>query len=361
MNKTPILEEERAADENTKKKKPIIKVAISFICIVIAFVIVLTTFIIPNGKYNDALALMDEGKYTEAVAIFEEISGYKDSDQKVEQALYLQATELQNNEEYEEAIKVFESVKNYKDSGDRIIECKNVIAENKYIKAVALMNEKNYSEALNIFEELNEYKESKSNAITCIKTLAEQCVANGDVDGAISWYTKCDDVAAVKEVKYNYILKHKNNTDTKTYEYLKELMFDKYKDTEKIYTDLYSSVSVDLFFNADYSDKTTRLTTMKLNKSFVMTIAYYHYQITGGYPGQVFKFKIVKEEKNIDGSGIGEYESERGEEVKASEGVNSFPVSVSVGKYYKITIYDSETGKKLASATLTVPDNQSHF
>ena len=33
------------------------------ILIIIAFVIILNTVIIPNGKYNDAVALMDAGKY----------------------------------------------------------------------------------------------------------------------------------------------------------------------------------------------------------------------------------------------------------------------------------------------------------
>ena len=353
------VKEELATEKTAKKKKSKILIGIvaAIICVVIAIVI-LFTLIIPNGKYTDALALMDEGKYTEAVALFKEISGYKDADQKVNQSLYLHATELQNNKKYEAAIEIFESVKNYKDSATKVIECRNAIRDNKYSKAVALMDEDNYSEALKIFEELDEYKESQENAITCMKIVAEQCVAKGDVDGAISLYAKYNDNAAVQKVKYDYVLTHKNNTDVKTYEYLKALRLDNYNDSADIYTELYSSVSVDLFFNVDFSDETTKMTTLNINEGYVSTNAYYHHKITGGYPGQVFKLKIVDEDRKIhDYDNMGWYAFEKGEEVKASDGVISHVMSVSIGNYYRITIYDIETGKQLACETLTVPNN----
>ena len=49
----------------------------------IAFVILLTKVIIPNGKYNAAVKLYDEGKYEEAIAAFKEMNGYKDSDEQI--------------------------------------------------------------------------------------------------------------------------------------------------------------------------------------------------------------------------------------------------------------------------------------
>lgn len=359
-----ILEKEKIAEEFTfkekdnKKIKTIVTVVISVFAIIIAFIIVLTTLIIPNAQYTDAITLMDEGKYTEAASIFKDISGYKDSDQKENQALYLHATNLQKDNNYEAAIEIFELIKNYKDSISKVVECEKAMMENKYIKAVSFLKEKDYKKALEIFEDLKEFKDSKSKAIACMNALAEQCAAKDDIDGAIRWYTKCDDITAIKEAKYKYILKHRNNTDTKTYEYLKELKLEKYKDSDKIYTDLYTSISVDLFFNTDFSDKSTRITTLKINKGYVSTNAYYHYKINGGYPGQIFKLKIVEEERVIDDYyDIGWYSFEKGEEVKASDGVQSFSMSPHIGNYYRITIYDRETGKKLASKTLTVPNN----
>lgn len=349
---------ELTTEEVAKKKKPKLIIGVAaVVCVAIAIVIVFT-LVIPNGKYKDAIALMDEGKYTEAVAVFKEISGYKDADQKVNQSLYLHAEELQNNKEYEAAIEVFESVKNYKDSATKVIECKNAIKEDKYNNAVALMDQNNHSEALKIFEELDEYKESKANAIACMKIVAEQCVAKGDVDGAIALYEKYNDSAAIQKVKYDYVVAHKDNTDVKTYEFLKALRLDNYNDAAEIYTALYSSISADLFFNVDFSDKTTRMTTLKLNEGYASTLAYYHYTITGGYPGQVFKLKIVEEDRDIrDYDNMGWYSFEKGEEVKASDGVTSHVMSVHIGNYYRITIYDCETGKQLACETLTVPNN----
>ncbi len=83
------LEQERKAEiaraeaeKRAKRNKKIAIIAASILCAVIAFAIILNTVIIPNGKYNDAVALMDDGKYTEAITAFEKLDGYKDSAEK---------------------------------------------------------------------------------------------------------------------------------------------------------------------------------------------------------------------------------------------------------------------------------------
>lgn len=90
-----ITEEERIAKEKTKKKKrkTIIGIVASVACIAIVFIIVLNTVIIPNSKYNDAIALMNEGKYDEAVSIFVELENHKDSVQKAIETRMLAAKE----------------------------------------------------------------------------------------------------------------------------------------------------------------------------------------------------------------------------------------------------------------------------
>lgn len=45
----------------------------------------MNTVIIPNGKYNNAIALMDAGKHGEAILLFEALEGYKDSANKIEE------------------------------------------------------------------------------------------------------------------------------------------------------------------------------------------------------------------------------------------------------------------------------------
>ena len=39
--------------------------------------------IIPNNKYNDAMALKNQGKYRDAISAFEKIDGYKDSNYQI--------------------------------------------------------------------------------------------------------------------------------------------------------------------------------------------------------------------------------------------------------------------------------------
>lgn len=78
-----------ARQSRLKQRKTKLKVIsiVSITCVVIAFVIVLNTVIIPNFKYNNAIALMDAGKYTEALTVFEALDGYKDSVNKIEKCI----------------------------------------------------------------------------------------------------------------------------------------------------------------------------------------------------------------------------------------------------------------------------------
>lgn len=75
----------KEAERIAKRNKKIAIITTPIVCAVIAFIIVLNTIIIPNGKYNEAIALMDAGKYTEAISAFEALDGYKDSVAKIEE------------------------------------------------------------------------------------------------------------------------------------------------------------------------------------------------------------------------------------------------------------------------------------
>lgn len=121
-------EEKRIAEERAaKKSKKIIAIATPIVCACIAFLIILTTVIIPNGKYNDAVALMNEKKYEEAISAFEAMDGYKDSKDQItacqtaiKDIKYNAAVALMNKKKYEEAISAFEAINGYKDSTDKI-------------------------------------------------------------------------------------------------------------------------------------------------------------------------------------------------------------------------------------------------
>ena len=83
-------EAERKAEEariarakSFKKAKRVAAIAVPSACAVVVFLIILFNVIIPNVKYNNAVALMNEEKFEEAIAIFSTLDDYKDSKKNV--------------------------------------------------------------------------------------------------------------------------------------------------------------------------------------------------------------------------------------------------------------------------------------
>ena len=74
--------------KRNKKIAMMTTVIVCVVCAIIAFVIVLNAVIIPNGKYRDAIALLDAGNFAEAHDAFVALNGYKDSAAKADSAFY---------------------------------------------------------------------------------------------------------------------------------------------------------------------------------------------------------------------------------------------------------------------------------
>ena len=72
----------KEAERIAKRNKKIAIITTPIVCAIIAFIIVLNTVIIPNGKYNDAITLMDAGNIVEAYEALVALDGYKDSADK---------------------------------------------------------------------------------------------------------------------------------------------------------------------------------------------------------------------------------------------------------------------------------------
>ncbi len=77
-----------AAEKAAKKRKKAFAIGTPIVAACIAFLIVLTTVIIPSGKYNSAMELYNAGKYQDAYTAFNEVS-YKDSKDKASECLFL--------------------------------------------------------------------------------------------------------------------------------------------------------------------------------------------------------------------------------------------------------------------------------
>ena len=120
----------KEAERIAKRNKKIAIITTPIVCAIIAFIIILNTVIIPNGKYNDAITLMDAGKYTKAISAFEALDGYKDS-------------------------------------ATKITECNIAILDGKYNDAITLMDAGNIVEAYEALVALEGYKDStdKANSI----------------------------------------------------------------------------------------------------------------------------------------------------------------------------------------------------
>ena len=112
--------EERYIAAEKRRKKRVIISAIIFICI--AFVTVLSLFIVSNSKYNKALKLYNSGKYNEAIIAFEKLNSYKDSTDKLKQCKYLYAVDLEGSGNIVEAYETLIALGGYEDSADRASE-----------------------------------------------------------------------------------------------------------------------------------------------------------------------------------------------------------------------------------------------
>ena len=216
------LEAERAREEAAqiaKRNKKIAIITAPIACVIIAFVIVLVTVIIPISNYNRAIALLDAGKYTEAVSAFEALGDYKDSAEKVKECKYNNALALMESEKYEEAIDVFEEItaydpiydkyiEDYKDSSNKIDACKAAILEKKYNDAVALMESGKLDEAYSILQKLGDYKNAAEMVGNIQLTKTKEQLKNAKVGDCVKFgaYEEKDVEWLVLEVKDEKLL-----------------------------------------------------------------------------------------------------------------------------------------------------------
>lgn len=73
------IADEKLEKQRKEKNKKIAIIAVSVIALAVAAVLFLTQVIIPNSKYNNAVALVEAGSYEEAISVFEALGDYKDS------------------------------------------------------------------------------------------------------------------------------------------------------------------------------------------------------------------------------------------------------------------------------------------
>ena len=134
------LEKERLVLKKEAQAKRIKKLALTIspiVAVALVFVIILTTVIIPNNKYNDAVTLMDAGKYEEAISEFKELDGAKDSDDKLKECNYYWGLSLMDKGKSKEAMSKFSKAGDFKDSKELYSSIMKEIAVKETISAEA--------------------------------------------------------------------------------------------------------------------------------------------------------------------------------------------------------------------------------
>ena len=143
-------EKERKAKERKNKRLTVAFVLVVLIACVVGWFVV--TRVIPENKYQRAVALRENGQYDEAIAVFAELGDYSDAAQQLSETRYQQATNLRAFGKYDEAIALFAELGNYYDAAAQV-------TETKYQKATNLNAFGKYDEAYAIYVTLTGYKD----------------------------------------------------------------------------------------------------------------------------------------------------------------------------------------------------------
>ena len=161
-----------AAEKAAKKIKKAFAIGTPIVCACIAFLIVLTTVIIPNLKFNKAMRLIDAGDYDSGYALLEEIGN----------------NDAITSNKYDRAMKLIDTG-NY-DAGYALLKeigRNDAITSNKYDRAVDLMESGNYTEAISMFRSLNGYKDSIDKVTKCLILKQKAELANVKVGSTIKF------------------------------------------------------------------------------------------------------------------------------------------------------------------------------
>lgn len=123
-----------------------------------------------------------------------------------------------------------------------------ILPEYNYQEACNALKRGSYSYAISCFEDLGDYKDSPTKIL---------------------------------ESKYRYVKDNLDNSDYTTFDYLKELKYEYYKDSSEIYGDLYEWKVEFIAINSSEDDETTNKASISKWKP-----VYFHIKLTGGEPGE---------------------------------------------------------------------------
>ena len=193
-------EKERKAKERKNKRLTVAFVLVVLIACVVGWFVV--TRVIPNNKYQRAVALRENGQYGEAIDVFTELGDYSDAAAQIAETKYQQAIALRETGKYKSAIAAFTELGDYGDAAAQI-------TETKYQQAVALRENGRYDDAITAFVELGDYSDAKVQIADIKEIKYQQAVTlreNGQYDDAIAAFAELGDysdaMTQITETKY---------------------------------------------------------------------------------------------------------------------------------------------------------------
>ncbi len=174
-----LYAEKVAAAKRKARRITIIVTSAILAVIIVVFIYILNTFLIPENRYNAALALMESGEYDNAITAFSALGEYSDSKDKIIEAKYQKGQSELSAGNYETAVEIFTTLTESRDVADDLNEANYQIAQ-------ALYNEGNFIEALSAFEKVEGYKDS-SDIIGAISfELAKIYINDGNVEQVVT-------------------------------------------------------------------------------------------------------------------------------------------------------------------------------
>ena len=255
-------EKERKAKERKNKRLTVAFVLVVLIACVVGWFVV--TRVIPNNKYQRAVALRENGQYDDAIAAFAELEDYGDTKTQIAETWYQKALLSRENGMYEYAYTIFSSLGDYSDAAQQL-------SETKYQQAVSLREAGEYESAIAVFASLNDYRDAETQIEEMKQEKYQQAVTlreNGQYDDAIAVFKALgnysDAKTQIEETKYQQAVALRENG--------------KYDDAIAVFTEL-----------ENYSDAATQITETKyqqansLNAAALYDEAYAIYMTLAGY------------------------------------------------------------------------------
>lgn len=148
----------------SQKQLAIIITAALAACVV--FLVLLMTVILPAHRYRSGVAMGKAGDYQGAIQAFESLGTYRDAQEQLSAAYYLQGDAFLDKGNYTGALNSFRAAGNFRNAPDRVCEA-------AYLQAEVVAAEGSFSKAADLFELAGDYRDAKTQLNICRMNLAE--------------------------------------------------------------------------------------------------------------------------------------------------------------------------------------------